>query len=36
MKPIKDEASYQKALERIEEFWGAAPDTPAGDELEIL
>ena len=36
MKPIKNEASYQEAIERIEELWGAAPDTPAGDELEIL
>ena len=36
MKPVKNEASYQEALERIEELWGADPDTAAGDELEIL
>ncbi len=36
MKPIKTEASYQKALGRIEELWGAPPDTPEGDEVEIL
>lgn len=36
MKPIKNEAAYQKALERIEGLWGAAQDSPEGDELEIL
>ena len=36
MKPIKDEQTYQKSLKRIEEIWGAEPDTPEGDELDIL
>lgn len=36
MKPIKNESAYQNALSRIEKLWGAAPDTPEGDELEIL
>lgn len=36
MKPIKRETAYQDALRRLEELWGAAPDTPEGDELEIL
>lgn len=36
MKPIKDEQTYQKSLRRIEELWGAEPDTPEGDELDIL
>lgn len=26
----------QEALGRIEELWGAEPDTPEGDELDIL
>lgn len=36
MKPIKDELVYQETLGRIEELWGAEPDTPQGDELDIL
>jgi HTH-type transcriptional regulator / antitoxin HigA len=36
MKPIKDENTYQSSLKRIEELWGAKPDTPEGDELDIL
>ena len=36
MKPIKDERVYQEALARIEELWGAEPDTTEGDELDIL
>ena len=36
MKPIKDEQTYQRSLKRIEEIWGAEPDTPEGDELDIL
>ena len=36
MKPIKDEQVYQEALGRIEELWGAEPDTLDGDELDIL
>ena len=36
MKPIKDKQTYQKSLKRIEEIWGAEPDTPEGDELDIL
>ncbi len=36
MKPIKDERTYQAALARIDELWGAEPDTAEGDELDIL
>lgn len=36
MKPIKNEQAYKKSLERIEELWGTEPDTPEGDELDIL
>jgi HTH-type transcriptional regulator/antitoxin HigA len=34
--PIKTEADYEAALARIETLWGAEPDTPEGDELEVL
>ena len=35
-KPIKSEADYDAALATINGLMGAAPDTPAGDELEVL
>lgn len=34
--PIKAEADYEAALERIGELMHAAPGTPEGDELDIL
>src|SRR5260370_23693127 len=34
--PIRDEAAHRVALEEIERLWGAAPDTPNGDRLDIL
>ena len=36
VKPIKSEADYDAALVMIDGLMGAAPDTPAGDELEVL
>jgi HTH-type transcriptional regulator / antitoxin HigA len=38
MKPklIKTEADYQEALGRIEAIFDAKPNTPEGDELELL
>ncbi len=36
IKPIKTEEDYQLALIRLEEVFEAKPDTPEGDELEIL
>ena len=36
IKPIKTEADYQAALEEIEKLFEAAPDTPEGDQLEVL
>lgn len=33
---IKTEEDYQKVLSRIEELMDAEPDTPEGDELELL
>lgn len=34
--PIKTEQDYDNALVEIEQIWGAAPNTPAGDRLDIL
>jgi len=34
--PIKTENDYDHALERISELMLATPDTPEGDELDIL
>src|SRR5690554_1862374 len=36
IKPIKNEADYQKALERLEMIFDAKRGTDEGDELEIL
>ncbi len=35
-KPIKTDADYRDALTEVERLYGAAPDTPAGDRLEVL
>ena len=35
-KVIKNDREYEAALERIEELMDAVPDTPEGDELELL
>ena len=36
IKPIKNDADYQAALEEIERLFDAASDTPEGDRLEVL
>ncbi len=36
IKPIRNEKDYESVLVRIEEIFDAEPDTPDGDELEIL
>ena len=36
IKPIKSEADYDAALQRVDELWGCKPDTTAGDEFDIL
>jgi HTH-type transcriptional regulator/antitoxin HigA len=36
MKPIKTSKDYNKALERLETIFDAQPNTPEGDELEVL
>jgi HTH-type transcriptional regulator / antitoxin HigA len=35
-KLIKNENEYKEALEKIEHLQDAVPNTPAGDELELL
>ena len=36
IKPIKTEADYHAALKEIERIFEATPDTPEGDDLDIL
>jgi HTH-type transcriptional regulator/antitoxin HigA len=36
IKPIKTKADYEKALVRLEKIFDAKPNTPTGDEAEIL
>ena len=36
LKPIKTEADYKQALERLDEIFDAKLDSNEGDELEIL
>jgi len=36
IRPIKNEANYQAALDEIERLFDADPDTPDGDRLEVL
>ena len=36
LKPIKNDRGLSRALIRIDELWGAKPNTPKGDELDVL
>jgi HTH-type transcriptional regulator/antitoxin HigA len=36
IQPVKTEKDYSKALHRIDELMDAAPNTKAGDELDVL
>src|ERR1700747_2624470 len=36
IRPIRTEEDHEKAVVRIRELINAAPDTPEGDELDIL
>lgn len=36
VKPIRTEADHDAALMEIQALWGAAPETPAGDRLDVL
>ena len=36
LKPIRNNRELKKALARIDELWGAKPNTQKGDELDVL
>lgn len=36
IEPVKTENDYDRALAHIESLMGVAPDTPEGDELDML
>lgn len=36
IRPIKTEADYERTLARIDALMDAEPDTPEGDELDVL
>ena len=36
IKPIKTQADYEAALRAIDRLWGADPDSPQGEKLDVL
>ncbi len=36
IRPIHNEGDRREALKEIERLWGAEPNTPDGDKLEVL
>ena len=36
LKPIRNKRELKKALDRIDELWGAKSNSPDGDELDVL
>ena len=36
LNPIRSDLDLERALERIDELWGAKPGTAKGDELDVL
>lgn len=36
IQPIKTETDYDRALAEGSVLWGAEPDTPKGDQLDVL
>jgi len=36
LKPVKNNREMNRALKRIDELWGAKPNTARGDELDVL
>lgn len=36
LKPVKNDGELNRALKRIDELWGAKPNTSKGDELDVL
>jgi len=36
IRPIKTKADYREALQEAERLWGAEPNTPEGDRVDVL
>jgi HTH-type transcriptional regulator/antitoxin HigA len=36
IRPIRNDTDHARALEVVEQLWGADPDTPEGEALEVL
>ena len=36
LRPVKNDRELNHALKRIDELWGAKPNTQKGDELDVL
>ena len=36
LKPLRNEADYERALAEVERLWGAKAGTPRGDRLDVL
>lgn len=36
LRPIRTEDDYERALAEVERLWGADPETPEGDRLDVL
>ncbi|CUS04899.2 DNA-binding protein [Candidatus Promineifilum breve] len=36
IKPIRNEVDYKEAMAELDRLWGAEPNTPEGDKLDIL
>ena len=36
LKPIRNDADHEEALQEIERLWGSATGTPEGDRLDVL
>jgi HTH-type transcriptional regulator / antitoxin HigA len=36
IKPMRDEADYERALRRVEELWGSKDGSAESDELDIV
>ena len=36
IRPIRTDTDHAAALAEIERLWGAEPDTPDGDRLDVL
>ena len=36
IKPIRNETDYEEAIAELDRLWGADPNTPEGDKLDVL